>query len=45
VAPPAFTSEKWVVLQQAHNKSLPLPGTDSRTAVYDIAACTVIIEA
>ena len=43
VLPPASTSEKRVAPQQAHNKSLPLPGPGSRTAVYDIAARTVYL--
>jgi hypothetical protein len=45
-APPpvaAAPSEKRVTPQQAHNKSTPLPGPDSRTAVYDIAAHTVYL--
>ena len=37
--------ENRVALQQAHNKSLPLPGSDGRTAVYDVTARTVIIAA
>jgi hypothetical protein len=35
--------EKSVTLQEAHNKSMSLPGPDSRTAVYDIAARTVYL--
>jgi hypothetical protein len=42
-AAPASTSEKRVTPQQAHNKSMPLPNPDSRTAVYDIAAHTVYL--
>jgi len=41
--PPASASEKSVTPQQDHNKSLSLPGPDSRTAVYDIAAHTVYL--
>lgn len=41
--PPASTSEKRVTPQQAHNKSIALPGPDSRTAVYDISARTVYL--
>lgn len=33
--------ENLVTPQQAHNKSVPLPDSGSRTAVYDIAAHTV----
>jgi Protein of unknown function (DUF2778) len=39
--PPASIFEKLVTPQQAHNKSMPLPDSASRTAVYDIAAHTV----
>jgi hypothetical protein len=39
----AATPEKRVTPQQAHNKSVPLPDPDSRTAVYDIAAHTVYL--
>jgi len=39
----ASTSEKRVTPQQGHNKSMPLPDPDSRTAVYDIAAHTVYL--
>jgi hypothetical protein len=38
---PLSTFEKPVTPQQAHNKSMPLPDPDSRTAIYDIAAHTV----
>jgi hypothetical protein len=43
VSPPAFASEKRVAPQQTHNKSMSLPGPDSRAAVYDIAAHTVYL--
>jgi hypothetical protein len=36
-------SEKRVTPPQAHNKPMPLPDPDSRTAVYDIAAHTVYL--
>lgn len=39
----AATPEKRVAPRQAHDKSLPLPEPDSRTAVYDIAAHTVYL--
>jgi len=41
--PPASTSEKNAALQEVYNKSMSLPGSDSRTAVYDIAAHTVYL--
>ena len=40
---PASIFEKLVSLQQANNKSMPLPGSDSRIAVYDISARTVYL--
>ena len=39
----AATPEKRVAPEQAHNKSVPLPDPDSRTAVYDISAHTVYL--
>jgi hypothetical protein len=42
-SPAAPFFEKSVTLQEAHNKSLSLPGPHSRTAVYDIAAHTVYL--
>jgi hypothetical protein len=39
----AATPEKRVAPEQAHNKSVPLPEPDSRTAVYDISAHTVYL--
>jgi Protein of unknown function (DUF2778) len=42
-SPPAPFYEKSVTLQEAPNKSMSLPGPDSRTAVYDIAAHTVYL--
>jgi len=42
-APPAAPAEKRVAPREAHNKSMALPGPDSRTAVYDIAARTVYL--
>src|SRR5665647_2846493 len=39
----AATSEKRDPPQQAHNKSMPLPDSDSRTAVYDLSARTVYL--
>ena len=41
--PPAPPAEKRAAPQEAHNKSMSLPGPDSRTAVYDIAAHTVYL--
>ena len=41
--PAASISEKSATLQEAHNKSLPLPDLGSRTAVYDISARTVYL--
>jgi hypothetical protein len=39
----AARPEKRVAPQEAHNKSMPLPDPDSRTAVYDISAHTVYL--
>jgi Tlde1 domain len=41
--PPPATAKRIAPLQEAHNKTLALPGPDSRTAVYDIAARTVYL--
>ena len=41
--PPTLTFEKRITPQQAHNKSIALLGSESRTAVYDIAARTVYL--
>lgn len=38
-----LTFEKRIAPQQAHNKSIALLGSESRTAVYDIAARTVYL--
>ena len=39
----AATPERRVAPEQAHNKPVPLPDPDSRTAVYDISAHTVYL--
>ena len=41
--PPPPTSEKRVVPQEDHNKSMSPPDPDSRTAIYDISARTVYL--
>jgi hypothetical protein len=41
--PPTPIAEKRVTSPQTENKSMLLPGPDSRTAVYDIAAHTVYL--
>jgi hypothetical protein len=41
--PPPAAAKRIAPLQEAHNKTLALPGPDSRTAVYDIAARTVYL--
>ena len=41
--PPAPPAEKRAAPQEAHNKPMALPASDSRTAVYDIAAHTVYL--
>ena len=41
--PPASIFERSATLQEAHNKSWPLPDLGSRTAVYDISARTVYL--
>jgi hypothetical protein len=41
--PPASTPRKPLPAQQAHDDANVLPGPDSRTAVYDIAAHTVYL--
>ena len=40
---PTLTFEKRITPQQAHNKSIALLGSESRTAVYDISARTVYL--
>jgi hypothetical protein len=43
VAAPPLAEKRVTPLQEAHNQPATLPGPDSRTAVYDIAAHTVYL--
>jgi hypothetical protein len=43
VAPPPPAAKRVAPMQEAHNRTPALPGPDSRTAVYDIAAHTVYL--